>query len=424
MKPKSLEELESLVKSAETSPVSEDALGETGTIARLVGSFEQALCWRARAPRRRVLTMARRAIRLLSDIELHVSDNLSAVRRTLYWKSRLYQAMINRDSAYKAAKRYLELCPKDGSVLHRAETLIFMAKACYWSDDQQGAVGYQRQAVDLLERARKKGILSVQNQRRFNTAYTVWAFRYAQNTCRWKEAYRTFKQAHKRARAWSDPGLLSATLVLYAEAKMFQGDWQGCERLARQCAKAALSQPEGPQSDYPFWLLGRAMVHTGKAKKAVPELERAIQIAEEIGDAVGLSEALASRAEAHLALGEKGQALKTASRAENVAAYAGLGINLAQVRIWRSWIEMETDPGSASSHISPLHQSLADFERIGCLSGWVCALAALGHALGLAGRAQESKLYLEGALKAFRKWDMHWHAVRTENSIASFSGIK
>ena len=424
MKPKSLEELKSIVNLAETSPVSEESLAEGGPVDTLVSSFEQALCLRARPPRRRVLTMARRAIRLLSDIELHVSDNLSAVRRALYWKSRLYQAMINRKMAYKAAKRYLELCPKGASLLHRAETLIFMAKACYWSDDQQGAVGFQRQGIDLLEQAREKGKLSIKNRRRFNTAYTVWAFRYAQNTCCWKEAYRTFKRAHGQARDWGDPGLLSATLVLYAEAKMFQGDWQGCERLARQCAKAALSQPEGPQSDYPFWIWGRAMVHTGKAEKAVPELERSIQIAEETGDAVGLSEALASRAEAHLALGESKEAVKTADLAEKVAAYAGLGINLAQVRLWRAWIEMEADPDSASSHIGPLHQSLADFERIGCLSGWACALATLGHALGLAGRTEESMLYLEGAMKAFKKWDMSWHAVRTQNSIARFSRIK
>ena len=422
MKPKSLKELESLVSLAATSPVSEDSLVETGTIGTLVSSFEQALCRNARAPGRRVLIMARRAIRLLSDIELHMSDQLSTVRLTLYWKSRLYQAMINREAAFKAAERYLELCPGGASLIHRAETLIFMAKACYWSDDQQGAVGFQRQALDLLEQARKKGKLSERNQRRFNTAYTAWAFRYAQNTCCWKEAYKTFKQAHQRARAWGDPGLLSATLVLYAEAKMFQGDWKGCEKLARQCAEAASSEPEGPQSDYPFWIRGRALVHTGRPDQAVPELEKSIGIAVEIGDAVGLSEALASRAESHLALGECEEAVKTAARAEKVAAYAGLGINLAQVRVWRAWIEMEADPDSAEGHLDPLHQSLADFERIGCLSGWACTLGALGHALGLAGRVEQSRFYLEGALEVFRKWDMPWHAVRTENSIARFSG--
>lgn len=424
MKLKNLEELESRVVSVETSPVSEDFLAETGIIETLVSSFDQALSWRANPPRKRVLMLAHRMNRLLSDIELQVSDNLSAVRRVLYWKSRLYQAMTKRDKAFKAAKRYFELCPKGASLLHRAETLIFMAKACYWSDDQQGAVRFQREAIDLLDQARDKGKLTDHARRRFNTAYTVWAFRYAQNTCRWKEAYKTFKKARERARAWGDPALLSATLVLYSEARMFQGDWKGCKKLARECAEAALSQPEGPQSDYPFWIWGRALVHTGNPEQAVPELERSIKIAKEIGDTVGLSEALVSRAEAHLALGEGEKAVKTAARAQRVATYARLGINLAQVRVWRAWIEMETDPDCAANHIDPLHNSLADFERIGCLSGWACALGALGHALGLAGHAEESGLYLEGALEAFKKWDMPWHAVRTENSIARFSRIE
>ena len=424
MKLKNLDGLESIVIQAETSPISEDIFTETGTIESLVSSFEQALPWRARPPRKRALTLAQQAIRLLGDIELHVCDDLSAVRWTLYWKSRLYQAMTKRNKACKTAKRYLELCPEGASLLHKAETLIFMAKACYWCDDQQDAVRFQREAIDLLEQARQKRKLTGRNQRGFNTAYTAWAFRYAQNTCRWKQAYKTFKKAHERARAWGDPGILSATLVLYSEAKMFQGDWEGCERLARECVEAALSQPESPQSDYPFWIWGRALVHTGNPERAVPELERSIKIAKETGDAVGLSEALASRAEAHLALGESEEAVKTAAQAQRVATYAKLGINLAQVRVWRGWIEMETDPDCAVKHLGPLHHSLADFERIGCLSGWACALGALGHALGLAGKADKSRFYLEGALKAFKKWDMPWHAVRTENSIARFSRIE
>lgn len=424
MKPKNLKELETIVISAETTPVSEDTLAETGIIWTLVSSLEQALTWYAARPRMGALILARRVLRLLSDIELYVSDNLSAVRHALYWKSRLYQAMTKRDQAYKAAKRYTELCPENASLLHRAETLIFMAKVCYWSDDQQGAVRFQREAIDFLEQAREKGKLTDKNQRRFNTAYTVWAFRYAQNTCCWKKAYKTFKKAHEQARAWGDPGILTATLVLYSETKMFQGDWEGCERLARECVEAALSQPEGPQSDYPFWIWGRALVHTGNPEQAVPELEKSIKIAKEIGDTVGLSEALVSRAEAHLTMGENEKAVKTAAQAQRVATYAKLGINLAQVRVWRAWIEMETDPDCAVKHLGPLHQSLADFERIGCLSGWACALGALGHALGLAGKANESRFYLEGALKAFKKWDMPWHSVRTENSIARFSNSK
>jgi len=168
--------------------------------------------------------------------------------------------MTLREEALRTAAQYDELCPADSSPVEKAESLILHAKACYWSDDQKGAVKYQRLALDILEKARKSGLFSESDQRKFNKAYTIWAFRYAQNTCRWQQAYRIFEEAYRRALGWADPALVSEALILYAEAKMFHGDWPGCEKLAWECAQTELSMENGPRSDYPFWIWGRALV--------------------------------------------------------------------------------------------------------------------------------------------------------------------
>ena len=114
----------------------------------------------------------------------------------------------------------------------------------------------------------------------------------------------------------------------------------------------------GPWSDYPFWIGGRALVYTGQPEKALPQLKRAVELARRISDSVGLSEVLAVPAEAQLAAGKISLALDTARKAEEVATRAKLGINLAQVKLWRRWVEMEADPGLATRHISSLHQSV------------------------------------------------------------------
>ncbi|HUU27527.1 MAG TPA: tetratricopeptide repeat protein [archaeon] len=417
---KILDALESGILSAEESLKAGMALAP-GTIETLVSEFEEALAYGAMPPRKRALKLAERAVYLLKSQQEKVSGKMSDLRALARWKSRLFQAMLHREEALEQAKHFEALTLKDSPPLELAEALIFLAKACYWSDNQRGTVLFQRRALDLVDRERKQGGLTHEDEIRFNKEYTVWAFRYAQNTCRWSEAYKTFEQAYRLAHRSGDPGLLSSTLVLYAEARMFQGDWEGCEKLAGECVQAALKEPGGPGSDYPFWIWGRALVHIGKAEQAVPELQKSISLARNIGDAVGLSEALVSLAEAHLALGESDQAQSCASQSEEVARYARLGINLAQIRIWRSWIEMELDSRSAVRQLSPLHQSLADFERLGCRSGWACTLGALGHALALASAPMKAKFYLERAFQAFREWDMPWHAARAEKSLSLIS---
>ncbi|MFC1614385.1 hypothetical protein ACFL5K_03725 [Gemmatimonadota bacterium] len=331
--------------------------------------------------------------------------------------SRLYQAMTERKKAFEHAAKYRELTPEKAPRKDQAEAWIFLAKACYWSDNQQCAVEYQRLALDLLDQARERGELSPEEEESCNTAYTVWAFRYAQNTCDWAEAEQAFEFALQRARKRDNPGLLSATLILYAESKMFQGDWEACERLGAECVQAALAAPGGPVSDYPFWIRGRALVHCNRSREALPELERAVSLARDIGDAVGLSEALISRAEALVAVGRSDEALKLAAEAQYVAGYAGLVVNLAQVRVWRAWIEMEVDKASAAGQLEPIHESLAVFERTGMRSGWACALHALGHALALCGKNETARFYLERAEKAFTEWDMPWHRERVEGSL-------
>jgi len=407
--------LKSMVGSLE-----EGSTGDRETYAeaveRAVSAFEQALAYGAEPPRDNVLSLAGRLARLLESPAAGRNSELEQ-RSLQRWISRLYQAMLQREKALDHARIYRELTPRQATQKEQAEAWIFLAKACYWSDNQQGAVDFQRRALDLLDQARQRGELSAEDEKTFNTAYTVWAFRYTQNECAWDEADRIFELALHRARKWDDPGLLSAALILYAESKMFQGEWEACERLGAECTGAALAQPGGPVSDYPFWIWGRALVYTGRAREALPELERAVSLAKNIGDAVGLSEALISLAEAKLAVGESSAAVETTAEAQRVAEYARLGVNLAQVRVWRSWIEMEVDQTSAARHLEPLHISLADFEKTGMRSGWACALHTLGHALALCGQAETARLYLERAARAFREWNMPWHRVRAEESL-------
>jgi len=135
--------------------------------------------------------------------------------------------MTLREEALQTAAQYEGLCPADSSPVEKAEGLIFHTKACYRSDDQKGAVKYQRLALDILEKARKSGLFSESDQRKFNKAYTIWAFRYVQNTCRWQQAYRIFEEAYRRALAWRDPVLVSDALILYAEAKNVPGRLAG-----------------------------------------------------------------------------------------------------------------------------------------------------------------------------------------------------
>ncbi|MBN2290397.1 MAG: hypothetical protein JXQ83_13765 [Candidatus Glassbacteria bacterium] len=393
--------------------------GRAGYFAALdkaVSAFEKALAYRADPPGESALSLAGRLVNLLESLPGGRKQKLE--RRVLArFLSRLCQAMQLREEALEYARLHQRLTPEDSPLREAAGALTFLAKACYWSDDQQGAVEYQRRALDLLDRARERGELSEEDEKDCNAAYTVWAFRYAQNTCAWAEADRTFESALGRARGWGDTGLLSAALILYAESKMFQGEWEACERLGAECARTALAGPGEPVSDYPFWILGRALVHNGRAREALPELERAVRIARDTGDAVGLSEALISRAEAFLAVGEKRKALENASVALRVAEYARLGVNLDQVRIWRFWVETQADRTSAARHLEPLHRSLADFERLGLRSGWACALHALGHALALCNRRETARFYLERAVRAFEEWDMHWHRKRAVESL-------
>jgi tetratricopeptide (TPR) repeat protein len=395
---------------------------DAGKMDMLVSSFEDLLALDARPPCGWAVELAERAVSLLHASREKSAGVKAETRPLTRWLSCLYQAMQLREEALREAGMFHTLTGEKASRLERADALIFLAKACYWSDDQRGAVSCQRKALDLLDEAREAGELSSDHEKRYNTAYTVCAFRYAQNTCRWTEAYAAFEEAVRKARIWKDPGLLSAALTLYAEARMFQGDWERCEALARECALAALKEPNGPQNDYPFWIWGRALVQIGQAGQSVGELERSISLARKIGDAVGLSEALISRAEAHLALGEKDEARLTAARAEEVARYARLGINLSQVRIWRSWIEMAIDPGASSRFIGPLHESLAEFERLGCCQGWAAGLAALGHALALSGAGNEARFYLERAITAFQEWEMPWHEARARESLSKIAG--
>ncbi len=415
MKAKKQESLEHMVGSLEEGRPGGQA-EYLEAIENALSAFEQALSQRAEPPRKSVLSLAGRLAGLLESQAAKGKPKLDPryVHRCI---ARLCTARFERQKALEHARLYYELTPQDAPLKKRAEAWIFLAKACYWSDDQQGAVEYQRKALDLLDLARERGELSQEEEKGCNTAYTVWAFRYAQNTCAWTEADRTFEFALKRAVQWGDPGLLSATLILYAESRMFQGDWEACQSLGAQCVRAALAAPGGPVSDYPFWIWGRALVHTGRAREALPELERAVGLAKDTGDAVGLSEALISHAEAYLATGEGIKALEPAAEAQRVAEYAGLGVNLAQVRVWRSWIEMEVDKTSAVKHLDPLHRSLADFERLGMRSGWACALHALGHALALCGGTETAGFYLERAVQAFSEWDMPWHRARAKESL-------
>lgn len=199
---------------------------------------------------------------------------------------------------------------------------------------------------------------------------------------------------------------------------MFQGDWQKCEKLGAECVKAALEVPGGPGSDYPFWIWGRALTHTGNPERALTELQRAVEIAVSIGDATGLAEALVSLGEAHLALKNYAKALECSARAQKIAEWTGLGINLAQTRVWRAWIGMQADPSSAPCLLGPIRRSVEDFEIIGTLSGWACAVHALGHALMLSGRTEMARCYLETAAEAFLKHDMPWHRKRAQDSLA------
>ena len=419
MAAKNLKDLEAMVVSLEKIlPGAQAAYAEA--IENAVNEFEPALAYRAEPPRKNAVSLAERLVDLLKSL---VADRKKRVDIRFLHRSisRLCQAMLQREEAFEHARLYRELTPQDASLKQKAEAWIFLAKACYWCDDQKGAVEYQRRAIDLLDKARERGELSEEDEKAFNTAYTVWAFRYAQNTCAWAEADRTFEFALQRAVKWNDPELVCAALILYAEAKMFQGDWEACERLGTECVRAALAQPEGPVSDYPFWIWGRALVYTGRAQEALPELERAVGLAKDIGDAVGLSEALISQAEAYNAVGESMRAVDTTDSAQQVAEYAGLGVNLAQVRVWRSWIEMEVDKTSAPRHLRPLHQSIEAFERLGMRSGWACALHGLGHALFLCGRAEMAGFYLERAVQVFREWDMPWHRARAEETLGSLS---
>ncbi len=416
---KNLKNLEAMVGSLEDGRPGGQA-AYAGAVENAVNEFEQALAYRAELPRKNVVSLAGRLVNLLKSMVANRKQKLDPrfLHRCI---SSLYQAMLLREKAFEHAQLYRELTPRDASLKEKAEAWIFLAKACYWCDDQKGAVEYQRRAIDLLDKARERGELSEEDEKAFNTAYTVWAFRYAQNTCAWAEADRTFEFALQRAGQWNDPGLVSATLILYAEARMFQGEWEACERLGTECVRAALAQPGGPVSDYPFWMRGRALVYTGRAREALPQLKRAVRLAKNIGDAVGLSEALISRAEAYLALGESGKAVDNAGTAQRVAEYAGLGVNLAQVRVWRAWIEMEVDKTLASRHLGPLHTSVSEFEKLGVRSGWACALHALGHALVLCGRTEMAGFYLERAVRAFKEWDMPWHRARAERELGGLS---
>jgi tetratricopeptide (TPR) repeat protein len=416
MQPKSVSALESMVKSFEEQ-FSTGNVPRPEEIDQLVTEIEEALAWQARPPRNNVLKIAGRVVSLLDPAMVKKTGRAIDERTLRGWIGGLYQGMLKREEALAQFKLYYQLSKAAESLHERVDGLIRLAKACYWIDDQKGAVLYQRRALDLLDEARGRGELTVAEERRYNNHYTIWAFRYAQNTCRWSEAERAFKQAHENSQRWNDPGLLCDSLVLYAESKMFQGEWEDCERLGGECARAALYQPVSLQSDYPFWIWGRALVHTGNVGRAVPELERAIRLARKSGDAVGLSEALISRAEAYLSLGDSVSAIRTAEKAQAVAAQARLGINLAQVRVWRAWIEMEVDRSLAVRHLAPLHQSLSDFERCGTLSGWACALHALGHALVLSGRTEIAQPYLQLAVRSFREWNMPWHVIRAEYSL-------
>ncbi|MEA2063473.1 MAG: tetratricopeptide repeat protein [Gemmatimonadota bacterium] len=410
-----LKSIEAVVESLEKGRIRGQA-SLIETIGNVITALEQELGFRARPPRKRVSALAERLASKLESLIPNQGNKLDP--RFLHnCLSRLYQAMLQREKQLCHARAFHELLPPDAPLTECADSWIFLAKACYWSDDQQGAVDYQRRALDLLDQARERGKLSEEDEKGYNPAYTVWAFRYSQNTCAWERADETFNWALGRARAWNDSGALCSALLLYAESMMFRGDWERCERLGDQCVQAALALPGGPDSDYPFWIWGRALVHTGRAEKALPVLGQAVDLAENIGDAVGLSEALASQAEAFLALGRNEDALAVAAKSLRVAKYAGLGVNLAQVKVWQAWIEMQIDSSSALRNLAPLHQSLADFEKAGMRSGWACACAALGHALLLSGRREMAGHYLERALQAFHEWNMPWHEERTRASM-------
>ncbi len=381
-----------------------------------LGQLENALTLRGRPPRKPLLALAGG---MAADLEQEAgkavnTDREAALRRRLY---SLYTAIGLRESAMKNARRFQELTSRSADFRIQAQGLILLAKACYWADDQRGALAFQRQALDLVELAAVRGELCLEDEKYFNRHHALWAFRFAQNTCRWEEAALTFEKAVQAARSWNDPAMLSDSLILYAEARMFQGEWSECERLAHECVRAAMYAHKGQQSCYPLWLWGRSLVYAGNAQKAVQEINRAIRVARKTGDAVGLSEALIALAEAQAAQGDSQSALKTAELAEQTATGARLGINLAQVRLWRAWVEMQSDSRLAGRNIEPLHASLATFESLGVLSGWVTALHALGHALALCGSPETARIYLELAHGKFLRWNMHWHAFRAESSL-------
>ncbi|MCE5271749.1 hypothetical protein LLH00_10760 [bacterium] len=378
--------------------------------------LETALTLRGRPPRKPMLALAGAMAAQIEEAAASATnpDREAALRRRLY---ALYTATGRRDCALESARRFQELTAKSADFRIQAQGLILLAKACYWADDQRGALAFQRQALDLAELAAARGELCLEDEKYFNRHHTLWAFRFAQNTCRWEEAALTFEKAVQATRSWNDPAMLSESLILFAEARMFQGEWSECERLAHECARAAMYAHKGQQSCYPLWLWGRSLVHAGNIQKAVQEISRAIRVAHKTGDAVGLSESLIALAEAQAAQGDNQTALKTAELAEQTAAGAHLGINLAQVRLWRAWIEMQSDSRLAGRNIEPLHACLAMFENLGVLSGWVTALHALGHALALSGSPETARIYLELAHGKFLRWNMHWHAFRAESSL-------
>lgn len=386
------------------------------TLDEAVKALCRALNGRGGAPRKPDLARAGRLATKLGQA-LFKNPEPNTGRHILRQLYELSTAMQERGRALEHARSLNDLCAGSDDFRLRADGLILLAKACFWADDQRGATAFQRKAVDEVDRARERGETNEQDERRFNRDYTVWAFRHAQNTCRWDEADFAFKQAHRAARLWNDAALISDTLILYAGAKMFQGEWVECERIAGECARTALYVNIGIPTCYPFWIWGRSLVYLGRAELALPILKRAVRIGRSTGDAVGLSEAQCSLAEAFLALGRKDEALKTAAEAEKIAAGAALDINLAQIRLWRAWIEIEADPGLAARHIEALHLSLARFERCGTLSGWATALHALGHALVLTGAEETAETYLNMALNCFHEWNMPWHESRTVNSL-------
>jgi tetratricopeptide (TPR) repeat protein len=360
--------------------------------------------WQAGGPDDRMLSAA-------AELRGVLGERLSAARdpherfRLLNLACGLERATGDRVRELDLARRAADLAGHAPDAVDRVRAVFQLAKAWYDCDDCAETIKWSREGLRLgrdLERrgagGEALGRLLADQQSRFTVRITTVGGLE-------DEVDRSLAEAVARWEALGDPVGLADALGLLAEARMVQGRWEDCVRLARRALESAGYPARTAGATYALWCGGRALGRLGDPETALAWTAHSARLCQELGNASGALEARFSHASSLCLAGRGEEALAEADAVVRDVAAVNMGVLVHWVVLERAWIRMRMGRPTPPEELESAARGCV---RMGHNLIGAEALYAQAAALRLAG--QDQRAALEEPLALFDRFRMDWHA--------------